>query len=68
MFISMGFRKLNKAVSYYDSPSLGKVDGSQRMMALSVDKTTSKPYLGIARKITRSHGNVDVRDLWTRAN
>ena len=54
------FLKLNNAVSYYSTPSLGKIDGSQRMMALSVDKTTSKPYLGIARKITRSQGNVDV--------
>lgn len=54
--------KLNKIVSMYKKPVLGKVKSKTRFMALSVDKSTlnEKVKKGIAREITKSKGNVDV--------
>lgn len=53
-------KKINEMVSYYIKPVFGTVKAEKRVMALSVDKLTSNPYLGIIREITKSKGSVDI--------
>lgn len=53
-------KKLNSIVSMYTKPAFGSVKSSKRVMALSVDKESKNPFLGIAREITKSRGSVDV--------
>jgi len=50
--------KINEAVSMYIKPVL-KGKAEQRVMALAVDKA-QKPFIGLAREITKSKGSVDV--------
>lgn len=57
----MGLKKINKIVSYYEKPALGTVeDGDTRLMALSVDRKSEFPYIGVAREIIKSKGDVNV--------
>jgi hypothetical protein len=56
----MKLTKINKIVSYYEKPALGNVNPETRYMALTVDKESKSPYLGLAREITKSRGSVDV--------
>lgn len=50
--------KLNNAVSMYPKPVLGTVkEGDKRFMALSVDRKSKFPYIGVAREITKSNKN-----------
>lgn len=51
--------KLNNAVSMYSKPVFGTVRAEQRVMAISIDKETKNPYLGLAREITKSQGTPD---------
>ncbi|MGY4884643.1 MAG: hypothetical protein ACP5NZ_03650 [Nanobdellota archaeon] len=51
--------KLNDAVSMYPEPAFGTVKAEQRVMAISIDKETKNPYLGLAREITKSQGTPD---------
>lgn len=51
--------KLNNAVSMYSEPVFGTVKAEQRVMAISMDKETKNPYLGLAREITKSQGTPD---------
>jgi hypothetical protein len=51
--------KLNNAVSMYSEPVFGTVKAEQRVMAISIDKETKNPYLGLVREITKSQGTPD---------
>ena len=55
----MNLVKINDAVSMYEKPVFGTVKAEQRVMALSIDKKSKNPYLGLAREITRSQGTPD---------
>jgi hypothetical protein len=53
--------KINKVVSMYQRPALGTVkEGDTRYMALSIDRKSKNPYIGVAREITKSKGNVNI--------
>src|SRR3989344_5139365 len=56
----MPFKPINKIISYSEKPALGTIKAEKRYMALAVDKDSSKPYLGLAREITKSKGSVDI--------
>jgi hypothetical protein len=43
----------------YPKPVFGTVKAEQRVMAISIDKKTKNPYLGLAREITKSQGTPD---------
>lgn len=50
--------KLNNAVSMYIKPALGTIkEGDKRLMALSVDRKSRSPNVGVAREITKSNKN-----------
>ncbi len=53
---------INEYVSMYEKPALGKIDGTDPTMALSIDKSTinDKIKKGIARKITSRTGSSDI--------
>jgi len=55
----MGWKKINSVVSMYEQPVFGTVKAEQRVMAISIDKETKNPYLGLAREITKSQGTPD---------
>ena len=55
----MGWKKINSAVSMYETPVFGTVKAEKRVMAISIDKETKNPYLGLAREITKSQGTPD---------
>lgn len=67
----MKLKKLNNAVSMYESPALGDINPKTRFMALSVDKSTinKKTKYGLAREITvrtdspDNPGNIDLSKL-----
>lgn len=52
--------KINPIISYYEKPALGTINSKARFMALTIDKNSSKPFLGLAREITKSRGSVNV--------
>lgn len=55
----MVWKKINKVVSMFETPSLGTIKAETRYMALAVDKESKNPYQGLAREITRSKGTPD---------
>jgi hypothetical protein len=55
----MDFVELNNFVSMYEKPVLGSVSSKEKVMALSVDKSSDGSLKGIARKILDREGSVD---------
>jgi len=55
----MKLKRINNLVSIHSKPVFGTVKAEKRVMALSIDKETKKPYIGLAREITRSQGTPD---------
>lgn len=56
----MNMKKINSAVTMYNSPALEKIGNQEHIMALAVDKSSRRRLNGLARVIVKREGDVNV--------